>query len=157
MRVHERDALQEKCEEISIQLRRAEVLTTSLGDEQVTTELVIHVELLIHRYFSHTHTHTCTHTHTHTRMHAHTHTHTLTQIRWQETLHTLCSQLTTLTGDSLLTAACLVYWGPFTPSYRQPLLAKWKHFCQENKLSVDASFSMQESLMESEEVCACII
>ena len=66
MRVHERDALQEKCEEISIQLRRAEVLTTSLGDEQVATELVIHVELPIHHilcHFSHTRTHTHTHTH----------------------------------------------------------------------------------------------
>ena len=35
VKVSERDALQEKCEEITSRLRRAEVLTTSLGDEQV--------------------------------------------------------------------------------------------------------------------------
>lgn len=78
--------------------------------------------------------------------------HTYTQVRWQETLHILHSQLTTLASDSLLTAACLVYAGPFTPSYRQPLLAKWRHICQENKLPMDTNFSIQESLMESEEV-----
>jgi len=35
VKVSEKDALQEKCEEITTQLGRAEVLTTSLGDEQV--------------------------------------------------------------------------------------------------------------------------
>lgn len=41
VKVSEKDALQVKCEEITTQLGRAEVLTTSLGDEQVRICMVL--------------------------------------------------------------------------------------------------------------------
>lgn len=47
VKVSEKDALQEKCEEITTQLGRAQVLTTSLGDEQVGICMVLR-ELYFH-------------------------------------------------------------------------------------------------------------
>lgn len=74
------------------------------------------------------------------------------QVRWHETLESLGSQSKTLLGDSVLMAACLVYIGQFTPTYRQTLLSKWKHTCQENKLHTDTQFSLEENLVEPEQV-----
>ncbi len=74
------------------------------------------------------------------------------QVRWHETLTSLQSQRSTVIGDALLSSACLVYTGLFTPSYRQSLLGKWMHFCQDGKLPADSKFVMESSMSESDQV-----
>ena len=75
-----------------------------------------------------------------------------TQIRWHKTLTSLQSRHTSLVGDTLLSTACLVYAGPFSPSLRQPLMGKWRHLCQEARLPPNQGFSMETSLVESDQV-----
>lgn len=73
------------------------------------------------------------------------------QIRWQELLTTLQSQSSTIIGDSIVSAACLVYLGPFPSPLRQSLLTKWKQLCEESKILHDNEYNM-ESLTEPEQV-----
>ena len=73
-------------------------------------------------------------------------------MRWQETLSDLESKTSTVIGDSLLLSSCLTYLGPFTPSLRHSLLAKWKHLCHENAVPCDKEFSLEGALSDSERV-----
>lgn len=74
-------------------------------------------------------------------------------MRWKETLSDLESKTSTVIGDSLLLSSCLTYLGPFTPSLRHSLLAKWKHLCHENAVPCDTEFSLEGALSDSERVC----
>jgi hypothetical protein len=46
-------------------------------------------------------------------------------VRWKSTAETIQQQTELLVGDVFLGAACIAYYGAFTGSYRQQLVAGW--------------------------------
>ena len=46
-------------------------------------------------------------------------------MRWKETADDLGHQTDLLVGDVFLSAACISYFGAFTGTYRDLLVAKW--------------------------------
>ena len=170
----ERDVLQEKCKEIECKLNRAETLTQSLEEEQVSLScihlhlfstpglitfdlsIILIFQFLGYVYISRPYPCTeingiCIIPHIVKKSDCYVSI-LLFQTRWTETLTDLERKTTSLLGDALLSACCLSYFGPFTPSLRHSLLAKWKHLCHDAKITCDPSFSMEEAMGDSKKV-----
>lgn len=46
-------------------------------------------------------------------------------VRWANTVHTIKDQIKKLVGDVFISCACISYFGAFTGSYRERLVAQW--------------------------------
>jgi dynein heavy chain len=51
-------------------------------------------------------------------------------IRWKESEIKLGIDLVNLTGNILISSACISYLGPFTYAYRQELIEEWINECK---------------------------
>ncbi|XP_062910989.1 dynein heavy chain domain-containing protein 1 [Mobula hypostoma] len=68
------------------------------------------------------------------------------QSDWKEVLQQCRDCRTTVSGDSLLTAAAVVYLGPFTEKTRQELLEKWKVACYSGRMETEHRDARMELL-----------
>ena len=118
----ERKELQNKFDDIIVKLERAQVLSTSLGDEQVCIDNIYTLKKKCHS----------------------------SQIRWQETLHSLQQKNVSLFGDAVILSAFLVYGGGFLHAQRQNLLIRWKEICHEEHLIVGTGFSVLGRFIDPE-------
>ena len=70
------------------------------------------------------------------------------QIRWAESVLNLDNQMNSLLGNVFLCAASVAYFGAFTSTYREALIAEWNKFCVECNIPVSVRFSLQENLVD---------
>lgn len=68
--------------------------------------------------------------------------------RWAVSQQNLEDDLHNLTGNILLTAACIAYLGPFTAVYREDLLAEWIASARSKKLPASNIFSLERILVD---------
>lgn len=64
------------------------------------------------------------------------------ETRWTLNIKDLTSELWTITGDVLLSAAFVAYLGPFTGTYRAMLTDRWLIECENYKISVRKDFRL---------------
>lgn len=62
------------------------------------------------------------------------------EIRWTLNIKDLTSELWTITGDVLLSAASVAYLGPFSATYRVMLTDRWLIECENYKIAVRKDF-----------------
>ncbi|XP_059839458.1 dynein axonemal heavy chain 6-like [Hypanus sabinus] len=74
------------------------------------------------------------------------------ETRWKECLDDLDRQVLAVVGDTLLSAACITYYGPFTAHYRQNLLNEWKSFCAVIEIPVSPEYALIPATTEKNEV-----
>uniref|UniRef100_UPI00398EE57F dynein axonemal heavy chain 6-like isoform X2 n=1 Tax=Pristiophorus japonicus TaxID=55135 RepID=UPI00398EE57F len=72
--------------------------------------------------------------------------------RWKEALNELDRHLQGIVGDTLLTAACITYYGPFTADYRQGLIEKWLTFCTKNQIPASPDYALITATTEKIEI-----
>ncbi|XP_051881424.1 dynein axonemal heavy chain 6-like [Pristis pectinata] len=74
------------------------------------------------------------------------------ETRWKECLDGLDHYLQAIVGDTLLSAACITYYGPFTANYRQSLLEQWKGFCTEIQIPISPNYALIPATTKKNEV-----
>ncbi|KAA6382715.1 MAG: putative dynein heavy chain, partial [Streblomastix strix] len=67
-------------------------------------------------------------------------------VRWNASLALGKSQKKFVLGDSILSAACLSYIGPYTAQYRQDLINDWLESCDELDIPVSQNFNLETVL-----------
>lgn len=60
--------------------------------------------------------------------------------RWTSIIKDLTSELWTIAGDVLLSAASVAYLGPFAGAYRSTLIGTWVTECEGYQISVRKDF-----------------
>ncbi|XP_067889058.1 dynein heavy chain domain-containing protein 1 [Heterodontus francisci] len=66
------------------------------------------------------------------------------QFEWDEALKQSKDRKITISGDGLLTAAAIIYLGPFEEKMRQELLKKWKTACYTGEIHMEPEDARQE-------------
>ena len=64
-------------------------------------------------------------------------------VRWGETTLVLQEKLRRLVGDAFLACSCVSYYGAFTGSYREELVASWIETCKELDIPVSDDFTLR--------------
>uniref|UniRef100_G1MBG8 Dynein axonemal heavy chain 14 n=1 Tax=Ailuropoda melanoleuca TaxID=9646 RepID=G1MBG8_AILME len=72
--------------------------------------------------------------------------------RWQETISQIDKKLEGILGDTLLSAACIVYSGALTADFRQLIVNKWENLCTKNNISFSPNFSLIEVMAQKHEI-----
>lgn len=76
------------------------------------------------------------------------------QIRWKESVEKLELRLKGIIGDTLVSAAFIVYCGVFTSEYRAQLMGQWLEFCKTYQIPVSEDYSFVHAMAaESEVLC----
>lgn len=75
--------------------------------------------------------------------------------RWQKASADMHSSVKFLLGDTLITAACVTYFGAFTAPFRQELLAGWLSSCRAKDVLISDKFRLQDIMASNIEVGAC--
>ncbi|KAM6166251.1 LOW QUALITY PROTEIN: dynein axonemal heavy chain 14 [Erethizon dorsatum] len=72
--------------------------------------------------------------------------------RWQAAVSGIDRRLDGVLGDSLLSAACIIYSGVLTPEFRQLIVNSWENVCIKNNISFCSNFSFIEVMAQKNEV-----
>ncbi|KAL4693863.1 hypothetical protein H8959_013128 [Pygathrix nigripes] len=64
------------------------------------------------------------------------------QVRWEESIQKFEEEISNITGNVFIAAACVAYYGAFTAQYRQSLIECWIQDCQSLEIPIDPSFSL---------------
>ncbi|XP_078728003.1 cytoplasmic dynein 1 heavy chain 1-like isoform X1 [Lampetra fluviatilis] len=73
------------------------------------------------------------------------------QDRWEQTSETFKSQMSTIAGDCLLSAAFVAYAGYFDQQMRQMLFTTWTHYLQQANLQFRSDIARTEYLSNADE------
>ena len=73
-------------------------------------------------------------------------------VRWKATVERYDGQIMNLTGDVLLSAACISYYGAFTGVYRAEMITWWLETCRAKKIPSSADYSLQQTLGDAVQV-----
>ena len=73
-------------------------------------------------------------------------------VRWTENVTVLAGDINNLTGDVLLAAACVSYFGAFTGEYRAQLVRQWLATTKSVGIPVSDSYSLVSTLAEPVQV-----
>ncbi len=76
----------------------------------------------------------------------------LLQGRWMESAEELERKLQGVVGDTLISAATIVYQGAFTPKYRADLTDEWVRLCTERGVPISREFDFSRSMVEPNQV-----
>lgn len=63
-------------------------------------------------------------------------------VRWKETVEVISGQIERLVGNVFLSCACISYFGAFTGTFREKMVADWVAGCQERNIPTDETFSL---------------
>ncbi|XP_012629713.3 dynein axonemal heavy chain 6 [Microcebus murinus] len=74
------------------------------------------------------------------------------QVRWEESIQKFQDELSNITGNVFIAAACVAYYGAFTAQYRQILIECWIQYCQSLEVPIDPSFSLINTLGDPYEI-----
>nr|XP_014351765.1 PREDICTED: dynein heavy chain 6, axonemal-like [Latimeria chalumnae] len=74
------------------------------------------------------------------------------QVRWQESITNFEEEISNVTGNVFIAAACVAYYGAFTAYYRQMLVEHWIKRCQELKIPISLNFSLTTILGDPYEI-----
>eukprot|EP00599_Poterioochromonas_sp_BG-1_P017876 CAMPEP_0173166600 /NCGR_PEP_ID=MMETSP1105-20130129/22117_1 /TAXON_ID=2985 /ORGANISM="Ochromonas sp., Strain BG-1" /LENGTH=3828 /DNA_ID=CAMNT_0014087887 /DNA_START=639 /DNA_END=12125 /DNA_ORIENTATION=- len=66
--------------------------------------------------------------------------------RWKNTITSLAEEKTNLIGDCFLSCACISYYGGFTGTYRDAMIADWLHQAKNFGIPASAKFSLVHTL-----------
>lgn len=72
--------------------------------------------------------------------------------RWQKASADMHSSTKFLLGDTLISAACVTYFGAFTSPFRQELLTSWLSSCKAKDVLVSEKFRLQDHMPTNIEV-----
>ncbi|XP_053163841.1 dynein axonemal heavy chain 14 isoform X5 [Hemicordylus capensis] len=72
--------------------------------------------------------------------------------RWKESVNKLDEKLKGIVGDSLVSAACIVYSGVLSAGYRQQLVNGCLKLCHENNIPVSPNYSLVNCMTEKNEI-----
>lgn len=72
---------------------------------------------------------------------------------WQDMARGFHSKINNLTGDCLIIAGALAYFGAFTQIYRQELLRVWLTAIDTHKINITDNFSLVASLISPYKIC----
>lgn len=72
--------------------------------------------------------------------------------RWQKASADMHSSTKFLLGDTLISAACVTYFGAFTTPFRQELLTSWLSSCKAKDVLVSEKFRLQDQMATNIEV-----
>jgi dynein heavy chain len=67
-------------------------------------------------------------------------------VRWKASVEKFDQQILALVGDVVLAAGCVSYYGPFTGSYREVIVAEWNAMCVAKKIPCSPSFSLMDTM-----------
>ena len=68
------------------------------------------------------------------------------QVRWQESADKIGEDTVLLTGDVFPGSAAISYFGAFTGTYRNQIVANWLEEAKERKIPISSTFSLQRTL-----------
>ncbi|XP_045684006.1 dynein axonemal heavy chain 6 [Phyllostomus hastatus] len=74
------------------------------------------------------------------------------QVRWEETIQKFNDEISNITGNVFIAAACVAYYGAFTAHYRQLLTECWIQDCQSLGIPINPSFSLINILGDPYEI-----
>ncbi|XP_063473624.1 dynein axonemal heavy chain 6 isoform X8 [Symphalangus syndactylus] len=74
------------------------------------------------------------------------------QVRWEESIQKFEEEISNITGNVFIAAACVAYYGAFTAQYRQSLIECWIQDCQSLEIPIDPSFSLVNILGDPYEI-----
>ncbi|XP_012666455.1 dynein heavy chain 6, axonemal [Otolemur garnettii] len=74
------------------------------------------------------------------------------QVRWEESIRKFEEEISNITGNVFIAAACVAYYGAFTAQYRQTLIECWIQYCQSLEIPIDPSFSLINILGDPYEI-----
>ncbi|XP_005385504.1 PREDICTED: dynein heavy chain 6, axonemal [Chinchilla lanigera] len=74
------------------------------------------------------------------------------QVRWEESIQKFQEEISNITGNVFIAAACVAYYGAFTAQYRQMLIECWIEYCQQLGVPIDPSFSLINILGDPYEI-----
>jgi dynein heavy chain len=63
-------------------------------------------------------------------------------VRWKTTVEAITGDIERLVGNVFLSCACISYFGAFTGSYREELVAMWVEGALERKIPTSEDFSL---------------
>nr|CCA18662.1 hypothetical protein ALNC14_048050 [Albugo laibachii Nc14] len=72
--------------------------------------------------------------------------------RWKRSVASLEQSISNLIGDMFLAAACIAYYGPFTSSFRQKMVASWLDSLKQLQIPCSASYSLNAALATPTEI-----
>ncbi|EDV29711.1 uncharacterized protein TRIADDRAFT_18356 [Trichoplax adhaerens] len=64
------------------------------------------------------------------------------QIRWKENIKIYNNELSNVTGNVFVSAACVAYFGAFVHSYREELMLKWIEQCKDLNIPISENYSL---------------
>ncbi|XP_029448950.1 dynein heavy chain 14, axonemal isoform X2 [Rhinatrema bivittatum] len=74
------------------------------------------------------------------------------KVRWKESVDRLDQSLQGIMGDTLISAAFVVYSGVFTAGHRQGLSHEWSEYCNKSNLPVTPAYSLIRTMAGENEV-----
>ncbi len=74
------------------------------------------------------------------------------QVRWLQAVEVYNKQISSVTGNVFVAAACVAYCGAFTNQYRQELVTQWIEQCQQLEIPVQENFNLANILSDSYEI-----
>uniref|UniRef100_A0A670K7B3 Dynein axonemal heavy chain 6 n=1 Tax=Podarcis muralis TaxID=64176 RepID=A0A670K7B3_PODMU len=74
------------------------------------------------------------------------------QVRWEESILNFEAEISNITGNVFIAAACVAYYGAFTAHYRQLLIDRWIKQCQELDIPISPDFSLINILGDPYEI-----
>uniref|UniRef100_A0A5F8HIF6 Dynein axonemal heavy chain 6 n=1 Tax=Monodelphis domestica TaxID=13616 RepID=A0A5F8HIF6_MONDO len=74
------------------------------------------------------------------------------QIRWEESIENFESEISNITGNVFIAAACVAYYGAFTALYRQLLIDCWIEQCVQLEIPISDDFSLINILGDPYEI-----
>ncbi|KAF7239970.1 Dynein heavy chain 6, axonemal [Varanus komodoensis] len=74
------------------------------------------------------------------------------QVRWEESILNFEAEISNITGNVFIAAACVAYYGAFTAHYRQLLIDCWIKQCQELDIPISSEFSLINILGDPYEI-----
>ncbi|XP_061490002.1 dynein axonemal heavy chain 6 isoform X2 [Rhineura floridana] len=74
------------------------------------------------------------------------------QVRWEESILNFEAEISNITGNVFIAAACVAYYGAFTAHYRQLLIDCWIKQCQDLDIPISPDFSLINILGDPYEI-----
>ncbi|CAI9736985.1 dynein axonemal heavy chain 6-like [Octopus vulgaris] len=74
------------------------------------------------------------------------------QERWRENIEEFNNQLSNVTGDVFISAACVAYYGAFTNNYRMELVDHWSLHCKQLEIPISDDFSLKNIMADPFEI-----
>uniref|UniRef100_A0A670YEB4 Dynein axonemal heavy chain 3 n=1 Tax=Pseudonaja textilis TaxID=8673 RepID=A0A670YEB4_PSETE len=74
------------------------------------------------------------------------------QVRWEESILNFEAEISNITGNVFIAAACVAYYGAFTAHYRQLLIECWIKQCQDLDIPISSDFSLINILGDPYEI-----